>query len=182
MNARRTRLVIVCEDSQHEAFVRRFLEGMGWNKYELRVEKSPSARGSAEQWVRDTFTKELSVYRARHARSGFVTIIDADTNSVADRMRQLEKACTGAGMEFRRAEEAVAIFIPKRNIETWIHHLQGEMVDEETAYQKLIRARDCSKSVDVLVEQCKLTRLAASTPPSLSAACDEYHSRIRPLK
>jgi hypothetical protein len=30
-----------------------------------------------------------------------------------------------------------AIFIPKRNIETWIHHLQGESVIEEGENEKL---------------------------------------------
>jgi hypothetical protein len=53
MSIRRVKIVLLCEDSQHEAFARRFLGGMGWNTREIRVEKSPSAGGSAEQWVRE---------------------------------------------------------------------------------------------------------------------------------
>ena len=49
MSIRRVKIVLLCEDSQQEAFTRRFLKGMGWNTRELRVEKSPSASGSAEQ-------------------------------------------------------------------------------------------------------------------------------------
>lgn len=55
MSIRRVRIVLLCEDSQQEAFTRRFLEGMGWDTRELRIEKSPSAKGSAEQWVREGF-------------------------------------------------------------------------------------------------------------------------------
>ncbi len=62
MSIRRVKIVLLCEDSQHEAFARRFLKGMGWNTRELRVEKSPSASGSAEQWVREEFPNELRIY------------------------------------------------------------------------------------------------------------------------
>jgi hypothetical protein len=55
------KITLLCEDSQHGAFVRRFLKGMGWNTREIRVEKSPAATGSAEQWVREMFPKELEV-------------------------------------------------------------------------------------------------------------------------
>jgi hypothetical protein len=58
MSIRRVKIVLLCEDSQHEAFARRFLEGMRWNMRELRVEKSPTARGSAAQWVKETFPAE----------------------------------------------------------------------------------------------------------------------------
>jgi len=65
MSSRRVKIVLLCEDSQQEAFTRRFLAGMGWNTRELRVEKSPSAKGSAEQWVREKFPSEIKVYRQR---------------------------------------------------------------------------------------------------------------------
>ena len=55
MSKRRVQIVILCEDNQHEAFIRRFLKGMGWNNREFRVEKSPSAEGAAEQYVKDRF-------------------------------------------------------------------------------------------------------------------------------
>ena len=43
MSKRRVQIVILCEDNQHEAFIRRFLKGMGWNNREFRVEKSGSS-------------------------------------------------------------------------------------------------------------------------------------------
>ena len=49
------KVVLLCEDSQQEAFARRFLVRAGWHPRALRVEKSPQGRGSGEQWVRDRF-------------------------------------------------------------------------------------------------------------------------------
>lgn len=119
MSRRRVQLVLLCEDNQHEAFIRRFLKGMGWNTREIRVEKSPSARGSAEQWVKDKFPRELIAYRQRKqkAASALVAIIDADTRSVQDCINELDAACRSAEITFRQQEEAVAIAAPKRSNE-----------------------------------------------------------------
>lgn len=183
MGNRRVKIVILCEDSQHEAFIRRFLEGMGWNKRELRVEKSPSAKGSAEQWVKANFPQELLIYRKRssQAASALIAVIDADNKKVQDRLIEFEQTCTSENLCFRAADEAVAIAVPKRNIETWIHYLQGEPVDEETVYPKLARARDCKEEVKALVHHCQSRDMPQEAPASLKAAGEEYHQRIRPM-
>jgi hypothetical protein len=183
MSIRRVKIVLLCEDSQHEAFARRFLEGMGWNTREIRVEKSPSAKGSAEQWVREKFPSELKSYRQRNpkAASALIVMIDADAREVRDRINEFEVECTSNGVPFRTQDEAVAIAVPKRNIETWIHCLNGQEVDEEKTYPKLDRKRSCQSAVNKLVELCKSTGLTANAPSSLTAACEEYRNKIRPL-
>ena len=183
MSIRRVKIVLLCEDSQHEAFTRRFLKGMGWNTREIRVEKSPSSLGSAEQWVREKFSDELSVYRQRRqkATSALIAMIDADTKSVQDRIIDFEAACNSRQIAFRAADEAVAIAVPKRNIETWIHFLSGESVNEENIYPKLNRERGCKPAVDRLVQLCRSTGLSPDAPYSLATACDEYNARIRPI-
>jgi hypothetical protein len=84
MTNRRVKIVILCEDSQHEAFTRRFLKGMGWNTREIRVEKSPSGRGAGTQWVIVKFPEELAIYRKRssQAASALIAMIDADNRSL----------------------------------------------------------------------------------------------------
>ncbi|MBI4333532.1 MAG: hypothetical protein HY673_19895 [Chloroflexi bacterium] len=141
MTIRRVRIVLLCEDSQQEAFTRRFLEGMGWNTRVLRVLKSPSGSGSAEQWVRETFTDEIKAYRQRVAKaaSALIVMIDADSNSVRERINEFEYTCNSHGTPFRADGEAVAIGVPKRNIETWIHYLNGNPVDEQSDYPRLDR-------------------------------------------
>jgi len=183
MSIRRVRIVLLCEDSQQEAFTRRFLKEMGWNTRELRVEKSPSATGSAEQWVRERFPAELRVYRQRkhRAASALIAMIDADLRDVQDRIRDFEETCNSLHLPFRTDDEAVAIAIPKRNIETWIRHLNGEEVDERNIYPKLGRERECNRAALNLVRLCKMTGLRDNAPPAMVHACGEYNMRIRPL-
>ena len=183
MSKRRVKIVLLCEDSQHEAFIRRFLKGMGWNTREIRVEKSPSALGSAEQWVREKFPHELMAYRQRQLRaaSALIAMIDADKKAVQDRINEFGEVCNSMQIAFRAAEEAVAIAVPKRNIETWIHFLDGGAVDENTSYPKLGRERGCRPAVDRLVQLCRSTGLTPNAPQALATACDEYNTRIRPL-
>jgi hypothetical protein len=184
MSTRRAKIVLLCEDSQQEAFTRRFLEGMGWNTRELRVEKSPSGKGSGEQWVREKFADELRIYRERRNRaaSGLIAIIDADVREVQDRIRDFEAVCDARQIPFREDRDTVAIAVPKRNIETWIHYLNGESVNEENALPKLERERLCQPAVNNLVRLCKARGLADDAPPSLQAACQEYQDRIIPLR
>jgi len=184
MTSRRARIVLLCEDSQQEAFIRRFLEGMGWNTRELRVVKSPSGKGSGEQWVREKFADELAIYRERRNRaaSGLIAVIDADVQEVQDRIRDFEAACNARQIRFREDNDRVAIAVPKRNIETWIHYLNGSPVNEENAFPKLEKERLCQPAVRNLVARCKSTGLAEDAPSSLLAACHEYRDRIRPLE
>jgi hypothetical protein len=186
VSKRRVRIVLLCEDSQHESFVRRFLKAMGWETREMRVEKNPPPPegGAADQWVRERFPKELSEYRQRRQRaaSALVTVFDADVRSLAEREDQLRESCRSAGVPFRDNRDSVAIVIAKRNVETWIRYLEGTNVDEETPYPKLQRERDCKGAVDRLLELCRTSGLPQNAPTSLAAACDEYTSRIKPLE
>lgn len=184
MTKRRVRMVILCEDSQHEAFIRRFLKGMGWNTRELRVEKSPSAGGAAEQWVRERFPDELKIYRQRRKRaaSALILMIDADRKNVEDRISEIRSECRSRQVPFREDGEAVGLAIPKRNIETWIHYLNGASVNERDVYPKLDRERECRSAVTNLILQCRTTGLSQDAPPALVAACDEYTGRIQSVE
>lgn len=184
MSSRRVKITLLCEDSQHEAFVRRFLKGMGWNTREIRVEKSPAATGSAEQWVRETFPKELEVYRIRShkAATGLIAVIDADTMDVQDRINEFKSACISQDVSFRTDDETVAIIVPKRNIESWIYFLNDQQANEEDVYPKLKKQRECSSATKKLVQACRTTGINPDALPSLQIACEEYRSRISPLR
>jgi hypothetical protein len=176
MTARRARLIVLCEDSQHEAFIRRFLKGMGWGNRDMRVIKSPSGRGSAEQWVRENFPSELAAFRNRSHRASTALLLmqDEDGQGVQHRIDTLRKVCEEQMIPFPTDEERVAIVFPSRNIETWIHYLMGTDVDEQSEYSKLQRPRDCRDAVEELLKLCKNEGLAESAPSSLFRACGEY--------
>ena len=109
-----------------------------------------------------------------------IVLIDADKKTVEERLKQLDDALIENSQQLRQPSEAIAIFVPKRNIETWIHHLQCENVDEETEYTKFKKQSDCKPYLDKLVNQCYQGNLDENAPPSLKAACGELQ-RILPL-
>jgi hypothetical protein len=182
--SRNVNIVILCEDRQHEAFARRFLAQAGSSFRIQRVEVSPKGRGSGEHFVRARFAKELAYYRERKHRVGqaLIVVIDADGRTVAERVEQVENTAAEAGQEPRSADERVAVFVPARNIETWIAYLGGQSIDEDRAqpYPRLEHQRDCQTHVERLFGMCQQGTLRKPSPPSLDAACREFQSRMQP--
>jgi hypothetical protein len=177
--SRRAQLVLLCEDKQHEAFARRFLNAMGWETRAMRVEKAPGGRGAGEQFVRERFPLELKAHRSRPVSQALVVMIDGDSDGVRARLHQLGQACRDAGVAERTEAERVAIIIPTWNIETWLAYLDGEQVGEDKPdYPRLARERDCQTHVEELVRMCRARELREPAPPSLATACDEYHARL----
>lgn len=180
--SRRVQLVLLCEDSQHEAFARRFLREMGWETRAIRVEKAPGGRGAGEQFVRERYPVELNAHRSRPVRQALVVVIDGDAEGVTARLRQLDQACREAGITERAQNEAVALFVPTWNIETWLAYLDGAAVaEEQSGYPRLARERECQRHVGVLSRMCREGRLRQPAPPSLEAACGEYNARLAAL-
>ena len=175
--SRTVQIVLLCEDQQQETFVRRFLKSAGWPTRRLRVEKTPRAGGSAEQYVRERFPIELAAYRRNRHRvaQGLVVVCDGDHYGVAARISQLEAACRAQNTDPRRADEVVVLLIPTWNIETWLAYLSGMDVDErQDNYARLERERDCQPQVNALHEMCQQRVLREPAPSSLEAACVEY--------
>lgn len=163
-------------------FLRRFFREAGWSQHCIRVEKSSKGEGSGEQWVRERFPRELESARKRSGSGVWlIVMLDADIGTVADRAKALDKACVASNISKRRSGDPVMIFIPKRNIETWISYLNGEQIDEETVYRKLSRPRDCASQVRTLKIMCDAGALQDARPPSLRSACEEYAQKSRQM-
>jgi len=178
--SRSVQVVVLCEDRQHEAFARRFLKLAVGNYRTVRFEVSPRGRGSGEQFVRNRYPRELAYYRSRRHRvsQALWVIVDADGADPADRIRQIESAAELAGQASRSAAERVAIFVPARNIETWLAYLSGRSVNETEEYPRLPRERDCADHVERLDAMCRSGSLRQPAPRSLELACAEYRSRF----
>lgn len=177
--SRRVQLVLLCEDRQHEAFVRRFLNAMGWETRAMRVEKAPGGRGAGEQFVRQRFARELRAHRSRPVTQALVVIMDGDAEGVAARHQQLARACRDAEMAVPTGQERVAVFVPTWSIETWLAYLEGELVDEgEPGYPRLPQERECQRHVHLLAQMCRAGKLREPAPASLETACVEYRSRL----
>ena len=178
---RTTQIVLLCEDEQHSVFMSRFFKVMGWNNRQLRIEKAPGGEGSAEQFVREKFPRELEAYRRNRNRVAcmLAVMIDGDNQGVSGRSNNLQTACENASVQPRQTDDKVAIFIPTWNIETWLTYLEGTEVDEERSdYPKLAKPRDCRDQVNKLQDMCRRRELQESMPPSLRNACKEFQSRL----
>ena len=170
---RRVGTVLLCEDSQHEAFVRRFLKKRRLVTGHLRVEKCPD--GSAEQFVRKQYPIELAALRTRHAKSALIVVIDGDKEGVQRRRDQLAAACRDADIGDRATAEAVMVLVPTWNIETWLAYLAGEPADEtKPDYPRLAKESACQSHVEALAAMCEAGQLRVPAPASLQDACEEY--------
>ncbi|MDE0695494.1 MAG: hypothetical protein OXH76_06630 [Boseongicola sp.] len=112
--SRKVKLVLLCEDSQHDTFLRRFLKALSWDTREMRVERVRVGMGSGEQFVRTRFPIELKAYRQNRNRvaKALVVMIDDDNQGVKSRIQQLTDECSDFGICMRQKGEKVAIFVP----------------------------------------------------------------------
>jgi hypothetical protein len=176
MSTAGVQVVILCEDQQQESFIRRFLILRKCDPHKFRMIKPRPGRGSAEQFVREEFPRELRAYRSQRSRRSTCLVVgtDADKLAVEERVKSLAKACTEGGVPFRERDEQVCFMIPKRNIETWLAYLRGEAVDEQTVYPRYPCPSDCQQDVKRLDEICRQRKLKPDIPPSLARACEEF--------
>jgi hypothetical protein len=182
MSQRRVQIVILCEDRQQEVFARSFLKKRGFTG-RFKANICPAGSQSGEQYVRTHYPEEVKAYRQNRNRVsiGLVVLIDADTGTLEARLNELASVLDEDAQEKRQSNEAIAIFVPKRNIETWIHYLQGETVNEEDAYAKFENNEAvCKKPVEDLADRCYSQSLPEDAPRSLQAACGELQ-RLLPL-
>ena len=169
------RITLLCEDSQTDAFVRRFLRRRNFGSRDVRTLPLPKGRQSGEQWVRRRYPAELRAVRGRQG-AYLIVVTDADDRSTNDRRAQLGAACAEQGVPLRTGADPVLLIVPRRNIETWLAYLDaGEPVDEQVKYPRLKRERDCDRHANELFRMCRGARqLDEAAPPSLREACEEY--------
>jgi hypothetical protein len=130
-------VIVVVEDERHKMLVYRYLRRHGLSPHQIRIKTSPSGQGSAEQWVRSTYSDEVRAHRIRCARAtaALIVMIDADAHSVQGRLTQLGQALHDNGAPNIGIAEQIVHLIPKRNVETWILCLNEQVVDEATDYK-----------------------------------------------
>lgn len=171
MSRRRVRLVVVCEDRNHRSFLLGLLvDAMGFRPEKIRFEVAPGGRGAGEQWVRRRYPVEVAEVRRLGEKIGIVVMIDADRGTVEDHHRELERALESTGQPPRSPEERISLQVP-RHVETWVRHIEGEVVDEDA---------DCSdpggrrcRAAGALIRQACRDDPRIRSLPSLARGCAE---------
>ena len=183
MSKSRIQIVLLCEDKQHLVFARHFLEKRGFDKRKI-IPLIPSVAQSGEQFVRESYLSEVKKYRQKcnHLAIALIVMTDADNLSVQQRLNQLDLVLQEKRLLNRQRKEAIAVFIPKRNIETWIDYLKGKEVNKEDkkTYNKLAKESGCKPYVEALAESCQSQERLEDPPDSLTIACQEFQ-RLLPL-
>lgn len=170
-----TEIIILCEDKQQAVFATTFVkEYFNLNEHRVRIIPFEAGRGAQDQAVRLKYAGEVRAYRRRAHRMqiALVVVIDADIKTVQERKDDLDATLGEANLQKRGDNERIYIFVPKRNIETWIHFRKGETVNENDEYLRF-RGNEsaCKPEVIDLAQQCLQRRaLAEDTPDSLKDA------------
>ena len=128
--------------------------------------------------MREQFPKQLRDTRGRQRRV-LLVVTDADVNTTAVRRTLLERQCDTEGVSRTQTTDPVIVAIPRRNIETWLWHLQShETVDETYDYKPRFRGLETASLrglADELFRMChREQRLLVTAPSSLQQACLEY--------
>ena len=182
MSKKSVHFVILCEDKQQHVFVYRTLRQLNFNfsNHDLRIVLPKG--GSGEQHVRKSYSSEVKAHRSKAAarNGGLLAIMDADKGTVEGHYEELARELAAASLPPRAEQERIAILIPKRNIETWIHFLFGSEVSEEAEkpYPKLrMRESECQPAVERLVEYLQIG-LPGNCPPFLQRGAEELKTRL----
>jgi hypothetical protein len=124
---------VIVEDRNLETFVRKTLVvfGINFRKAHISQDYPRGGRGSGKQYVAKKF-EEVVVTVRRKSRENKVLLLgtEADEQTVAQRAHVLDSIIDPP----RAPQEGIIYWIPKRHVETWGLHLNGNAVDEDTDY------------------------------------------------
>lgn len=90
-------VILLCEDAQTDAFVRRFLKHRNFRGRDVTTLGFPHGSGSGEQWVRERYPRQLQATRQRQGAC-LIVVTDADGYSTESRRAQLDKECDEKGI------------------------------------------------------------------------------------
>ena len=149
------RLTLLVEDEALERFGRQTAVKLGFHPREIRVLPYPVGRGSAKQWVEIQYPSETKLHRAKATFQNIAFLVgtDADEQTVQYRYGRLAQALQHSNLEPRGANERIVLWIPRWNIETWIVHLLGRDVNEDTDYKYQVETDDFEPATNEYVRQ-----------------------------
>lgn len=167
---------ILCEDAQMRTFLVAFLKCQGINTHKISVVPIPAGVGCGEAHVRTGLTKELELlHRNKHLRKTLLVCLDSDKYSYGERKQFLHKSYSDAFPGSDIDDEMMLIWIPKREIETWIAYFNGENVDEDMEFRHGGQPVSCKKVANMMYLFLQNDEENAETTlHSLQKAKEEY--------
>lgn len=169
MSNRNAQVCILCEDTTHFHFARKYLELMGFNSRNIIPRHNPKGRstGSGAVFVKESYEKELKAFHSKN-RSSYILVvfIDDDTKNHVANLRKIYSPNT---------TEKILLFSPSRNIESWFHFIDGNAIDDTEDYKRLYQQAEPSKFAKKLKQNICSASLTKDAPSSLHHACTELN-------
>ncbi len=182
-------VTILCEDIDQERFIREYLVCRGWDDRKIKDFGNPKGKTikNNNALIVKHYPELIKSYRSRNYRNiAVVVMIDADENSLYDKMRSLhivlDETAGNLNQDPRSPNEKIAIFVPARNIETWFYYINSYLEDQEcnelTDYKdKAMSTKDrielAKRSARILATEICPLGVDRITLPSLHYACRE---------
>ena len=174
------RVDILAEDNRLVSFCLKIVMKLGiqTERKKISVEPVPQA-GAGYTWLFREYPSLVQKHRTRASKNSVALVVgvDADKKSPEERAQELDQKLEEAKLEKRKADEAIVLVIPKRNIETWIMYFGGTKVDETTDYKtKVGKKPDIELTAKGFVEEYRIYNQKpeeVSTLPSLVATYKE---------
>lgn len=150
----RVDIALLCEDESHEQFIKRFLRRKGRSYRRVFPDGYKSRETGGVQpnnaFVLERATLEIVAARKVPPKRALILVIDGDVRGFASRCGEIAANLKTANLLPLNATERIALVVPCRNIETWIHHFAGEITDETQVYSK--REHDVAASATAFAD------------------------------
>lgn len=179
-------VTILCEDIDQERFIREYLICRGWS--DRKIKNFGNFKGRTKNnnaLILKHYPDIVKSYQRRKYRNiAVVVMIDADEETLHERMRSLhtvlDETAGNLNRDPRLKDDKIAIFVPARNIETWFYYINhfGQACDEITDYKnKSITIKErielAKHSAKILAEEICPHGVDRIALPSLRYACTE---------
>lgn len=180
---RGVRVVILGEDNRQVSFARRVLMQLGFSAHEITTRPVPDGDGSGAQRVQADYPEQMAVNRCKrtHQQCTLLVSIDRDNQSIEARKQYFDGILTARQMPPRADGEPVAIWVPSRNIETWIRHFSGEVVNEADDYKGKVRNLNLKQTAEGFVAEFRQWQQSSKGLRTLPSLIDAYEELARIL-
>ncbi len=172
---------ILCEDIQSRSFINAVLSEQGISARKVICNSIPCGEGCGEAAVRRDFPKEIQRLNATsYNKQVLIVCTDADKYTIDERKSFLDKEVKSQGVQWDKQNAPIMVWIPKRQIETWIHALNHESVDENMTFPHSGKPVSCKEQAKKFSMYCQdLIELEPSALNSMIESKNEYNRICR---
>ena len=151
------RYSVLCEDAQTRSFIQAFLDDQGIGIRRIHFNMAPAGDGCGSQYVRKYYPSEVrTILSMNYQKLVLIVCMDADNYSVLERKMELDEQlksdfCADSRYQANDlSKECIIVWIPKRQIENWIHFLRNEETNEDIDYKHGGKPEKCKFEASIL--------------------------------